>query len=82
MKQIIKQLLAVAILLLATLSTWAYDFEDGGIYYGKNSDGKTVYVTSGGNYYTGSVVIPSKVYYGGRTYSVTMIGYEAFRGCS
>ena len=85
MKQIIKQLLAVAILLFSTLSTWAYDFEDGSIYYGKNSDGTTVYVTyetTSYNSYSGSVVIPSTVTYSGTTYSVTSIGKWAFNGCS
>ena len=82
MKQIIKKLLVVAILLSATLSTWAYDFYSGGIYYYKNSDGTTVSVTyNRSNPYTGSVVIPSTVTYSG-TYSVTSIGSFAFNGCT
>ena len=32
--------------------------------------------------YTGSVTIPEKVTYNGKTYSVTSIGYKAFYGCS
>ena len=61
MKKIIRQLLVVAILLSA-LPSWAYDFYVDGIYYGKNSDGKTVYVM-GSDSYSGSVVIPSTVTY-------------------
>ena len=87
MKQIIKQLLAVVILLSATLCGYAYDFEVDGIYYMRN--GKSVYVTyysSNGNYncaaYSGSFVIPSTVTYKGETYSVTAIGKYAFQHCS
>ena len=81
MKQMIKKLLVVAILLSA-LPSWAYDFCVDGIYYGKNSDGKTVYVTNGSNSYSGSVVIPSTVTDSGITYSVTEIGRSAFDACS
>ena len=59
------------------------------IYYNYNSDGSTVSVTYQGtdyssysNEYTGTVVIPETVTYSGKTYSVTSIGYEAFKGCS
>ena len=85
MKQVIKKLLTVAILLSATLSTWAYDFYADGLWFGKNSDGKTVYVTSSGDdryKYYGSVVIPYKITVNGTTYSVTSIGSSAFYGCS
>ena len=61
------------------------DFSVNGIYYGKNSDGKTVYVTykdTKYNSYSGSVVIPPTVTYSGTTYSVTSIGNSAFRDCS
>ena len=59
-------------------------FSVNGIYYGKNSDGKTVYVTykdTDYNSYSGSVVIPPTVTYRGTTYSVTSIGECAFRNC-
>ena len=71
MKKIIKE-----------LSGFAYDFSVNGIYYGKNSDGKTVYVTSRSDKYSGSVVIPSTVTYSGTTYSVTSISSSAFEDCS
>ena len=59
------------------------------IYYNYNSDGSSVSVTYQGtssssyfNEYTGDVVIPETVTYGGKTYSVTSIGDDAFSGCS
>ena len=85
MKKIIKEFWILAILLSVAFSGYAYDFEVDGIYYGKNRDGKTVYVTyktTSYNSYSGSVVIPSTVTYSGTTYSVISIGYEAFYGCS
>ena len=84
MKKIIRQLLVVAILFSVSLSGYAFDFVVNGIYYNKNSDGKTVHVTfkdTNYNSYSGSVVIPSTVT-SGTTYSVTSIGSEAFLGCS
>ncbi|MBR3830008.1 MAG: leucine-rich repeat domain-containing protein, partial [Muribaculaceae bacterium] len=61
-----------------------------GIYYKITSEeNKTVEVTFKGttcdehaNEYTGEVVIPESVVYGGVTYSVTAIGKETFRGCT
>ena len=59
------------------------------IYYNYNSDGSSVSVTYQGKYsysysneYTGDVVIPETVTYGGKTYSVTSIGSYAFEYCS
>lgn len=85
-----QKILTLFIALLAGLAAWAHDFEVDGIYYRyTSSTDKTVSVSFRGdryndysNEYTGSVVIPSSVTYGGTTYSVTSIGYEAFRYCS
>ncbi|MGN0209791.1 MAG: leucine-rich repeat domain-containing protein, partial [Muribaculaceae bacterium] len=77
----ILRLLATLLLALTATVASAYSFEVDGIYYSKNSDGTSVTVTSGNNKYTGSVTIPSQVTYSGTTYSVTSIGYEAFRSC-
>ena len=85
--------LAAALCLAASLMAGAYDFRVDGICYDINSDGKSVTVTyqqeptsSNGYkaYYnaSGSLVIPSSVYYNGRNYSVTCIGEKAFYGCS
>ena len=79
-----KRAIIVMAMMLVTASSWAYDFRVNGIYYTKNSDGKTVYVTfedNKYNSYSGSVVIPSTVTYSGTTYSVTSIGRNAFYKC-
>ena len=81
MKKIIQtSFLLMALLLPAT--ALAYDFEVNGIYY--NFFGNTVSVTHGNidNSYSGAVSIPNSVTYGGRTYSVSTIGDDAFRNCS
>ena len=80
MKGFIKACCLSIMLLFASVSIYAYDFESGGIYY--NIDGDNVSVTSGDSKYQGDVTIPSQVAYNGKTYSVTSIGERAFIGCS
>lgn len=62
----------------------AYDFQVNGIYYSKNEEGDQVSVVKGDNYgsYSGDIVIPEYVYYGGNSYDVTSIEWDAFQGCS
>ena len=76
---------------MAAMLSFAHDFEAGGIYYNITSSTApyTVAVTYQGtsyseysNEYTGSVTIPDKVTYNGKTYSVTSIGTYAFDGCT
>ena len=80
---------------MTALLSFAHDFEvknvDGKtIYYNiTSSSDLTVAVTYQGtfyseysNEYTGSVTIPEKVTYNGKTYSVTSIGGSAFDRCS
>ena len=76
---------------MTAMLSFAHDFEVGGIYYWITSSSApyTVAVTYKGtsyseysNEYTGSVTIPEKVTYNGKTYSVTYIGWSAFRECS
>ena len=75
------------VLLLTTLSTHAYDFQSGDLYYNITSD-TTVEVTSqelwSESNYQGltTATIPETVTYNGTTYSVTSIGYYAFSRCS
>ena len=77
----LKHLFTALFLLCATVAT-AHDFEVGGIYYNiLSEEDKTVEVTFKGtssNTYSGSVVIPKSVVYGGVTYRITSIGEEAF----
>ena len=80
-------LLSLLVVLLTTLSTHAYDFQTGDIYYSTTSD-TTVEVTyqntwSSINYQgLSTAIIPETVTYNGTTYSVTSIGECAFWGCS
>ena len=81
-----KKLLLI-IALLASLPSFAHDFEVDGIYYNKTSDTE-VSVTYRGtssydysNEYTGDVIIPSTVSYNSVEYSVTSIGDAAFIHC-
>src|SRR5574344_511959 len=82
-----KKLLLMLLLLSATISSFAYDFEVDGIYYNKNN-ANTVGVTYEGvncysiKTYSGDVTIPEKVTYNNITYSVTSIGKEAFCSCT
>ena len=80
-------LLSLLVVLLTTLSTHAYDFQTGDIYYSTTSD-TTVEVTYQNNWssinYQGLITatIPETVTYNGTTYSVTSIGDYAFKDCS
>ncbi|MDO4196695.1 MAG: leucine-rich repeat domain-containing protein [Prevotellaceae bacterium] len=76
-----RSLLSLFLALMAIANSWAHDAYVGGIYYNLDASAKTVEVTYGYGNYTGSVVIPSSITYGGVTYSVTSIGYYAFAGC-
>ena len=75
---------------LLPLVASAHDFEVKGIYYSITSSAElTVAVTfKGDSYdsysdeYSGAVTIPSTVTYNNKTYSVTSIGYQAFRDCN
>ena len=63
-----------------------YDFEYNGYYYKiTNATSRTVAITyrnPEGDFYSGSVNIPSSVSYDGKTYSVTEIGELAFKGAN
>ncbi|MBR5720080.1 MAG: leucine-rich repeat domain-containing protein, partial [Bacteroidales bacterium] len=63
---------------------FAQSFTVGDLNYSVNSGGTTVTVTGhvDGTAATGELVIPETVTYNGSTYSVTKIGFEAFRNCT
>ncbi len=82
------RIFAVLAMVATTATGFAYNFEEGGIYYNINSDETSVTVTyQGGSWsaypdeYTGAVVIPASVVHEGTTYAVTMIGQYAFKKC-
>ena len=86
MKHVYYTYLLTILMSMAGAKVSAHDIEvansDGKtIYYTYNTDGTSVSVTFRGtsyssysNEYTGDVVIPETVTYGGKTYSVTSIG--------
>ena len=84
-----RKLFSLFVVLIATTSLWAYDFQSGDLYYNITSSSApyAVEVTHQVNLsfnYTGlsTATIPETVTYNGTTYSVTSIGEYAFRGCS
>ena len=85
-----KRLLLLSFAALLCIAVSAHDFKVDGIYYYIiSSSDLTVGVTYRGNSYnsysdeySGSVVIPEKVTYDSKEYSVTRIGNNAFRDCS
>ena len=71
------------VVLLCSTAVNAYDFEVDGIYYNILSlEDLTVEVTSGGNKYSGEVIIPSTITYKTKVLTVTEIGLEAFKKCT
>lgn len=78
----LKLALLATVLLATGLRMSAYDFYTGGIYYGIGSTGVTVENKGSFNTYSGNVTIPEKVTYGGTTYNVIGIGYQAFKNCT
>jgi hypothetical protein len=71
--------------LLAGLSAIAADFDVDGLYYNYVSeDNATCALTykTWWRHYSGDIVVPAKVTYDDKTYTVVEIGSEAFDGCS
>ena len=83
MKRLLR-LLSVLLLLAAPSLAHAHDFAVDGIYYNITSYKKVevTHETTSYNSYSGSVTIPNTVTYDDTTYTITGIGYGAFRGCS
>ena len=67
--------------LLGLSKVQAYEFEKNGIYY-DIVNGKAVVVSGGSVMYSGDVVIPETVEFGGQHYVVDSIGEWAFNACS
>ena len=81
-----RAIVAIAMMLIGWLPSFAHDFEVNGIFYNKTSDNTVAVTFKGYDYsysdeYLGNVVIPSSVNYNGTTYSVTSIGERAFSSC-
>ena len=94
MKQIFISMLLTMIMSTFGIEASAHDIavanSDGKtIYYNYINNNTELEVTYQGNYssnfsseYIGNVVIPESVTYNGTTYSVTSIGWDAFKGCT
>ena len=81
----LKKYVAIVFAIMMCANVFAYDFQVDGIYYEIDfEDNTNVGVTNSGgtNSYSGSVIIPSTVFYNGLTYTVTFIGTSAFEGCT
>ena len=82
-----KKLFILFTFLVTLMSTWAYDFEAGGLFYNILSDSipYTAEVTSHPGFpydeSITSVTIPEQVNYGGITYAIRTIGSSAFASC-
>ena len=77
-----KKLFLSFLTVLLPMMAFADAVEIDGIYYDLNPIGKTAEVARNPNEYKGDVVIPASVAYDGTDYSVTFIGYAAFKSCS
>lgn len=83
-----KKMLFLLAFVALSLTTWAqrYDFQEGQFYYSINRDRPSeVSVARNDDSYssfTGELIIPSTVTYGGYTYTVTGISERAFNSCS
>lgn len=81
----------MAVLLIGSTASRAYDFEVDGIYYNIIGEKDPLYFAevtfcgneySSYNEYSGDIVIPQYVKYNGKQYFIRRIGNSAFRGCN
>ena len=78
-----KQLLLSLLMSIMSISAFAEDVEINGIRYSLNDETLEAEVARKyGEEYSGDIIIPETVDYDDKTYSVTSIGYDAFRYCS
>ena len=71
----------VILFLLLGFEAKAYDFKVGEIYYKIYND-TAVQVAPGDVKYAGNITIPEMVMHAGKTYTVTNIGWSAFKSCT
>lgn len=82
MKGLKQRLVVLCGMVLIGITATAYDFSAGGVYYNVTSASDlTCGVTSGEKPYECDIIIPDKVTYDNKTYTVTSIVRKAFAGC-
>ena len=75
--------LALLVAMLSVISSFAYTFEEDGIYYYTSGSLAIVtYSSTNFNSYSGDVIIPRTVTHNGKTYTVYQIEENAFRACT
>lgn len=83
MKHVILRKLMLAMALLTSLPSFAYDLFIDGIYYYVNVSDFTCEVTNNGsNSYSGDIIIPKTISYKSKNLTITSINSYAFRDCS
>ena len=81
MKQQKPKLLVMVLVALFSLCANAQNVEIDGICYNLDDQTKTARVDWSEDPYSGEIIIPESVEYGGDVYSVTIIGIGAFGSC-
>ena len=81
MKQLNITILLTMLMSIVVTTASAHDAKVDGIYYNLDSSSETATVTSGDFTYSGSVVVPEKITYESKVYSVVSIGSNAFANC-
>lgn len=80
MKTSIQNLIAVAVMLCATLSASAIEFKVGNFHYKMMSEQDKIVEVSNFDRYVRELDVPKTVTYESQTYTVIGIGKEAFKG--
>lgn len=80
MKQLYVKYFFLFVLLMPSLSSYAFDVFLDGIYY--NLSEKGAVIVKGDKNYSGNVIIPDSINYGGNRYQVIGVGESAFANCT
>lgn len=75
------ELLSMLLLLLVSVTAYAYDFESNGLKYHILSEEDRTVEVANNEWISGDIEIPRNLVYNSRTYTVTSIGDNAFSSC-
>lgn len=76
-----RNLLLILLFFLIGSQIFAYDFEINGLFFNKLSGNRVEVTYKSGQTYIGEISIPETITYNGVKYTVTSIGYQAFKDC-